>query len=157
VRTSPTSALRRTVATLAAGALLAIGATAAAAPAAAVNTCYLTTTYRALSNASLYVVVPGCGVMSQGADWERERLDYYSLEGSAVWTLQHALKYCYGHNLVLDGIFGKGTRNALGQTQASLRLIADGVFGPATSVGMAWPLRDANGRLVGGCGRAYRG
>lgn len=154
MRISSTATLRRTVATLAAGALLAIGATAAAAPAAAVNTCFLTTGYKALNNASLYVWVPGCGSMSLGADWSKEKENYYTVEGSAVWTLQHSLRTCYGYEIKVDGYFGKQTRAALTKFQVSHRLDSDGVFGPNTSARMAWPMRDGNGNFVGGCSLA---
>lgn len=63
-------------------------------------------------------------------------------QGTAVKNLQATLNQCYGPNgyvdhsfsssLVVDGIFGEKTKNALKAAQSHERITADGVYGPQT-------------------------
>ncbi|SMF55855.1 Peptidoglycan-binding (PGRP) domain of peptidoglycan hydrolases-containing protein [Alteromonadaceae bacterium Bs31] len=56
-------------------------------------------------------------------------------KGNDVQAMQ-LLMGLYGQNLVHDGIFGKGTKQALVNVQKSFHLKADGVFGPKTYAAM---------------------
>lgn len=63
-------------------------------------------------------------------------------QGTAVRNLQTTLNKCYGpygfvahrfsSNLVVDGIFGTNTKNALKAAQSYEGITADGVYGPQT-------------------------
>ncbi|MEV2239925.1 peptidoglycan-binding domain-containing protein [Micromonospora sp. NPDC049891] len=67
--------------------------------------------------------------------------------GNHVADLQWSLNKCYGKNLATDREFGPKTRDALKQVQSSLKITADGVYGPQTA-------RAMNHRVNGGgCGR----
>jgi peptidoglycan hydrolase-like protein with peptidoglycan-binding domain len=76
---------------------------------------------------------------------------------TAVRAIQNAMKRCYGESgLVVDGIFGAGTRAALIRTQAKVGTSRDGIYGPATGSRMVWPTtRNWNEEYVG-CRAIYR-
>ncbi|AQU70089.1 hypothetical protein BBN63_31845 [Streptomyces niveus] len=59
-------------------------------------------------------------------------------QSSAVSALQRALKYCYGQNLSVDGIFGNDTRNALINAQSKEKISADGGYGTQTRKALKW-------------------
>lgn len=52
--------------------------------------------------------------------------------GRAVQCVQYILRMCTGHDLVLDGIYGPQTRQAVLDLQRFFGLRADGVVGPLT-------------------------
>ena len=56
----------------------------------------------------------------------------------AVTILQITLKYCYGRNLALDGIFGPKTEAAVVFAQKTEHIVADGVYGPQTRDHLTW-------------------
>ncbi len=56
----------------------------------------------------------------------------YGATGGGVSTLQFTLNNCYNKGLVVDGIFGLHTKTALQQVQSSLKINADGIYGPQT-------------------------
>lgn len=60
----------------------------------------------------------------------------YGAQGNAVRTLQTSLNRCYGKGLVVDGIFGTKTRDALKSVQSRLGITVDGVYGPQTARAM---------------------
>jgi Putative peptidoglycan binding domain len=59
-------------------------------------------------------------------------------QGDGVWALQHALKYCHSKNIVIDGMFGPATYNALLQVQQVIGVTRDGIYGPGTRTKMKW-------------------
>lgn len=56
---------------------------------------------------------------------------------SAVRALQATLRVCFGKNIAVDSDFGPNTRAALVSVQQSLRISADGVYGPQSFGAMA--------------------
>lgn len=67
--------------------------------------------------------------MSQGAS------------GPEVEALQRTLNECYGESLILDGIFGSRTRDALRRAQSDERITVDGIYGPETLGALHWYYR----------------
>jgi hypothetical protein len=59
--------------------------------------------------------------------------------GNAVWLVQVALSACNGQPVPIDSVFGDATTQALVAVQAANGLTPDGVYGPETREGMAWP------------------
>lgn len=52
--------------------------------------------------------------------------------GQEVRAVQHLLKYKFGYNITVDGIFGPDTANAVKDFQSDKGLAVDGIVGPQT-------------------------
>jgi peptidoglycan hydrolase-like protein with peptidoglycan-binding domain len=52
--------------------------------------------------------------------------------GPAVAGVQHNLRFAYGFNLAIDGIFGPITDSAVRNFQARFKIGVDGIVGPIT-------------------------
>lgn len=50
-----------------------------------------------------------------------------------VEALQNSLKFCYGYNIAVDGIYGTNTKAALAGAQRQHGIADDGVYGPVTA------------------------
>jgi hypothetical protein len=70
-------------------------------------------------------------------------------QGEGVRQLQRSLNVCYRQGLTVDGIFGGNTRAALVRVQTSLRISADGGYGPQTRDAMVHQAQE----LQTTCGR----
>lgn len=64
---------------------------------------------------------------------------------NGVLVLQRNLNSCYRTHLVVDGIYGPKTRDAVRRVQLLHHINADGIYGPQTRSAMVW--RMANGSL----------
>jgi murein L,D-transpeptidase YcbB/YkuD len=64
-----------------------------------------------------------------------------------VRALQETLNTCYSAGLVLDGIYGPLTTNAVKRAQAMSGLPQTGTWGPPTGNAMTWRGRDERGRF----------
>lgn len=69
----------------------------------------------------------------------------YGNSSTAVNALQHALIYCYDHDIDNDGIFGSETRAALRQVQGAVNVTVDGIYGPETRKAMKWYVHTGSG------------
>jgi peptidoglycan hydrolase-like protein with peptidoglycan-binding domain len=70
----------------------------------------------------------------------------------AVSRLQIALNQCDSHEfdpplLAVDGDYGQLTQDAVADTQASLHISVDGIYGPQTRRTMAWPVAGSSGGI----------
>jgi peptidoglycan hydrolase-like protein with peptidoglycan-binding domain len=52
--------------------------------------------------------------------------------GQSVVALQHSLRFVYGFNIAVDGIFGPQTKAAVVAFQQRFRIGVDGIVGPVT-------------------------
>lgn len=59
-------------------------------------------------------------------------------EFDGVSTLQRNLNSCYRTRLVIDGIYGPKTRDAVRRVQRLHHITSDGVYGPQTRSAMVW-------------------
>ncbi|GAA0902617.1 peptidoglycan-binding domain-containing protein [Virgisporangium aurantiacum] len=116
------------------------GVFAVAAPAQAAATCNNKVN---ISKGALYATYPaynssGTCVMGKGNS------------GVAVRTLQGALNTCYHAGLVVDGIFGQNTFEALKDAQDAAGVTDDGIYGPTTAGAIKFPYkRDSDGSSAG--------
>ena len=55
-----------------------------------------------------------------------------------VLTLQRNLNSCYRTHLVVDGVYGSKTRDAVRRVQRLHRITADGIYGPQTRSAVFW-------------------
>lgn len=67
--------------------------------------------------------------------------------GREVEKLQSALN-AHGHDLIIDGLFGRVTRNALKKFQKDNGLIVDGVAGPAVLRALHFTSQESRSRLI---------
>lgn len=72
--------------------------------------------------------------------------------GEAVEALQKTLNQCYDvGTLVVDGIFGDKTREALIDAQRKAGTGADGIYGPKTRAALKWPFYNRATWVFNGC------
>jgi len=75
-------------------------------------------------------------------------------EGSAVVTLQTALKSCnFASNLGIDGDFGPATEKAVTYAQYRHGIGQDGIYGPDSRRAFTWPVYWSTGKPNGKCVR----
>ena len=73
-------------------------------------------------------------------------------EFDAVRVLQRNLNSCYRTSLVVDGVYGPQTREAVRRVQRLHRIVTDGVYGPQTRSAMMWRMRNSElGRVSERC------
>ncbi len=118
------------------GALLCIAPAANAAPAhsaaAAANYCDRGYAY---ANNGTYYRYP---IKQMATGDETNCILERGVTSNGVKTLQITLNQCYGKGLVVDGVFGNGTYNALLQVQRQAGTTIDGVYGPQTRRAILW-------------------
>jgi peptidoglycan hydrolase-like protein with peptidoglycan-binding domain len=121
-------AFQRVLASLSVLGALAVSMVALSSPAAALPSCNTSTEF---GNPSYYWYWPTANgnancVMGRGN------------QSAGVSTLQGALNRCYGQGLVVDGIYGAATEQAVRNVQGRIGAGVDGVYGPQTRSRMAW-------------------
>ncbi len=73
-------------------------------------------------------------------------------DGTAVYYLEHSLRYCHNQQRVnVDRVFDGDTTTAVRTVQRFFGLREDGIFGPATSRAMLWSRWGTDGSYYG-CG-----
>ncbi|WP_162465632.1 peptidoglycan-binding domain-containing protein [Streptomyces taklimakanensis] len=74
----------------------------------------------------------------------------HGARGGEVSAIQRSLRYCYGRDIVVDGVFGDKTLAALKNVQSRIGVASDGVYGPRTRDAMSWPrYHESTGQIYG--------
>ena len=70
-------------------------------------------------------------------------------DDDAVALVQRVLADCNGQAVVVDGVYGSQTTQAVRSVQGAEDIAVDGVYGPQTAAVMAWPVGSAPGEVAG--------